>query len=141
MLRMEMPLIDPASRSGTLVIWEKEEGDPIEFGDEVCRVALDEFAYLTRTERASLLSRDRHSRVRKYVKTQEGRWLVNFVLVASDRGVLRKIFKKSGDDLAIGDLLGVVSTEPSDGDADPDALANLPVMRLVANVLGKPEQD
>lgn len=140
-LRIEMPLIDPASRSGTLVMWEKAEGDSIEFGDELCRVALDEFAYLTRTERASLLSRHRRTKVRSNVKTREGRWLVNFVLVASDRGVLRRIFKQSGDDLAIGDLLGVVSTEPHDPEADPDSLADLPVMRVVANIIGKPEHS
>ena len=109
-LRLEMPFVAKAMRHGTVAQWHVGEGSVIDFGSDLCDVLITEMDHRQTTVPVSYRVRIR----------------------ASEPGILRAINAVEGSLVAIGDLLGVVSTDPSEPvDAEPavGALA----MRVVAN--------
>ncbi|MFV2000826.1 MAG: hypothetical protein ACC654_10735 [Acidimicrobiia bacterium] len=128
-LKVTVPTTDPAFRGGSITKWYKHEGDPIEFGDDLCDVAIDEFMALQRTKRASLLgstSRMRKRKVKDAYDLREGRGQVTIRLTSAEDGVLLgKVIVPEGGRIDIGSLIALMSGTDGDltGDADtaPDA--------------------
>ena len=137
--KVEMPLIDPSLRGGHLVSWSKQIGDDINFGDEICIVALDEFAALRRTARATLLAGRKRKKLKSDVEVRAGKVFLEVALTSSDQGVLRKITKQEGDKIVIGDILGIVTTQVEEDPGQEIAWADAPVLRVVANPVGDEE--
>lgn len=135
-VKLEMPLIDPSLRGGRMVRWDKQVGDRIGFGDEICVVALDEFAALRRTARATLLAGRRRKKLKSDLEVREGKVHLEVSITSSDEGVLRKIIKDEGDPIVIGDTMAIVAS-PDHGDlGGENEWADVPVMRVVANPVG-----
>ncbi|HSF87483.1 MAG TPA: hypothetical protein VLG28_17730 [Acidimicrobiia bacterium] len=136
-LRLEMPKVDQSLRSGRVVTWYKEEGDPIAFGEEICKLAIDEFAVLRRTARATLLSGKRRKKLKDDLEVRQGKVYLEIELRSSDQGVLRKQIAKEGEPIANGDLLAVVATddhgELTEGEQQ---WRDAPSFRVVVNVAG-----
>jgi pyruvate/2-oxoglutarate dehydrogenase complex dihydrolipoamide acyltransferase (E2) component len=57
-------------------------------------------------------------------------------ITSSDRGVLRKIIKKQGDPIAIGDTMAVVASADDEHVGTEAEWATAPAMRVVANHVG-----
>jgi pyruvate/2-oxoglutarate dehydrogenase complex dihydrolipoamide acyltransferase (E2) component len=131
--KLEMPLIDPSLRGGRVLRWSKKVGDEISFGDELCVVALDEFAALRRTARATLLAGQRRTKLKSDLEVRAGKVLLEVVIVSSDQGVLRNIIKNNGDQIAIGDTLAIVSSHVNDDLGDESEWVKAPMLRVVAN--------
>lgn len=136
-----MPSINPSLLGGRVSRWHKGEGQPVSFGEDICTVALDEFAVLRRTARATLLSGSKRKRLKSDLETRQGKVLVEVVITASDQSTLEKIIKQEGDQIAIGDTLAVVSTSPFYGELTHERWEDAPPMRVVANMNQELEQD
>ena len=108
-VKLTVPVVDPSMQGGKVLRWHKREGDTIGFGDEICDIAVDEFAVLRRTARATLLARGRRGKLKSDLEQREGVYF-EVALTSSDTGVLRKIVVEAGGRIVIGDLLGVVTT-------------------------------
>jgi pyruvate/2-oxoglutarate dehydrogenase complex dihydrolipoamide acyltransferase (E2) component len=139
--KLAVPVVDPSMQGGKVLRWHKREGDAIAFGDALCELAVDEFAVLRRTARATLLARGRRGKLKNDLEQREGVYF-EVVLTSSDHGVLRKILAKEGDRIALGDLLAVVTTadhgELNGSAADWGAA---PDMRVVVNKKSDEEVD
>lgn len=135
-MKLEMPLIDPSLRGGRVLRWTKREGDGFGFGDEICVIAVDEFAVLRRTGRATLLSGRRRKSIKDDVEVRAGKVYVEVSLTSADRGVVRRVVADDGDPIAVGDLLAVVSTgESAELEGTESDWRRAPAMRVVANPL------
>jgi pyruvate/2-oxoglutarate dehydrogenase complex dihydrolipoamide acyltransferase (E2) component len=128
-LRITVPAADAAFTGGFVLTWYKGEGDPIEFGDDLCDIAIDEFMALQRTKRATLLgstSRLRKRRVKDVYDLREGRGQATLRLTSAESGVvLGRVFVAEGERVEIGSLVAVMAGPDGDlsGDIDsaPDA--------------------
>ncbi len=139
-MKLEMPLIDPSLRGGKVVRWNFAEGDSFGFGDELCVVAVDEFAVLRRTARATLLSGKKRKELKSDLEVRGGKVFVQVSLTSSDSGVLAAIVAGEGDPVVTGSLLAVTSTHdhgPVEGDVEDWKKAS--GLRVVANMV--PEDD
>jgi len=139
--KLEVPAVDPSMHGGRVLRWHKREGDPIGFGDVICELAVDEFAVLRRTARATLLARGRRNKLKSDLEQREGVYF-EVALVSSDQGVLRKIVAHEGDRIVIGDLLGVV-TSADHGELTGSAAdwRGAPAVRVVANKTADDDMD
>lgn len=135
--KLEMPKIDQSLRGGRVVAWYKQEGDAIGFGDQICKLAIDEFAVLRRTARATLLSGRRRKKLKSDLEVREGKVYLEVELTSSDEGVLRRCIAGAGEPVSTGDLLAVVASpdhgDLSEGEAEWSAA---PEFRVVVNVAG-----
>lgn len=138
-LKLDMPLINPSLRGGKLKTWHKAEGESIGFGDDLCTVSIDDFAVLRRTGRATLLTGKKRKRLKDDLESRSG-IMVNVVVTASDQGVMQRILRQAGDQVAIGDTLALVSTGESNGASLPTEWDDAPQMRVVGNVASGSEQ-
>lgn len=135
LMKLEMPLIDPSLRGGSVLKWLKREGEPFQFGEEICLVAVDEFAALRRTARATLLSGRKRRALKSDLEIRQGKVYLRVALTSSDSGFMRKIIADDGDPIAVGDLLAVVSTTDSGVlDGTVDDWKSVPTMRVAANM-------
>jgi multidrug efflux pump subunit AcrA (membrane-fusion protein) len=121
LLDVSLPPADSAFRAGSVAKWHVNEGDPVNFGTILCDVAIDEFAALQRTKRASLLgstSKLRQRRVKDGIDHREGRGQVVIRLISVETGMtVKEIAVPDGGRVEIGDLLarlGSGSTEDDD---------------------------
>jgi pyruvate/2-oxoglutarate dehydrogenase complex dihydrolipoamide acyltransferase (E2) component len=143
LLKVEIPAADAAFRAGYVAKWHVAEGDSVEFGDDLCDIAIDEFVAMQRTKRATLLGSSnpfRKRRVKDAVSLREGRGVTHMRLTSSEGGLtLGKILVPEGGRIAIGDLVGLLSGGDS-GEiaADEAALAGAGEARIVANM---PDED
>jgi pyruvate/2-oxoglutarate dehydrogenase complex dihydrolipoamide acyltransferase (E2) component len=143
LLKVEIPAADAAFRGGYVAKWHVKEGDQVEFGDDLCDIAIDEFVAMQRTKRATLLGSSnpfRKRRVKDALSLREGRGVVHMRLTSSEGGVtLGKIVVPEGARVAIGDLVGVLSggTEPV-SQPDEASLAAASEARIVVNM---PDED
>lgn len=133
-LRLNMPLVNPSLRGGTMLKWHKNEGEAIEFGDDICTVTIDDFAVLRRTARATLLTGRKAKRLKSDLETRTGQVSVDVVVTASDKGVLRRILKNAGDKVEIEDTLAVISTDSESDSPLPDSWEDAPTMRVIGNM-------
>lgn len=137
LLRVTLPSNDPTFRSGIVTKWHVAEGSPVGFGDPLCDIAIDQFAAMRRTKRATLLgssSRLRLRRVRDDVSIQEGRGVAHITLKCSEQGVtLGKVMAPEGSRVEIGNLVAVLADgEHSRGISDAD-VAEAPEARVIAD--------
>ena len=143
LLKVEIPAADAAFRAGYVAKWHVEEGDPVEFGDDLCDIAIDEFVAMQRTKRATLLGSSnpfRKRRVKDAVSLREGRGVTHVRLTSSEGGLtLGKIIVPEGGRIAIGDLVGLLSEgEPGKIVVDDITLAGAGEARVVVNM---PDED
>lgn len=142
MLKVEIPAADAAFRGGYVARWHVKEGDPIEFGDDLCDIAIDEFVAMQRTKRATLLGSSnpfRKRRVKDALSLREGRGVVHMRLTSSESGVqLGKIMVAEGGRVAIGDLVAVLSDQGVVATPDEPSLAAAAEARIVVNM---PDED
>jgi len=131
-----MPLIDPSLRGGHVVSWTKNVGDDIGFGEEVCIVALNEFAALRRTARATLLAGRRRGKLKSDLEVRAGKVFFEVAITSSDHGVLRKIIKDEGDEIVTGDTMGIVGSRDHGDLGQESEWATATVMRVVTNPVG-----
>jgi pyruvate/2-oxoglutarate dehydrogenase complex dihydrolipoamide acyltransferase (E2) component len=141
-LKVTVPAADAAFVGGWIQTWYKSEGDPIEFGDDLCDIAIDEFIALQRTKRATLLgstSRLRKRRVKDVYDLREGRGQALLRLTSAESGVLLgKVFVAEGERIEIGSLVAVLS---SSGEAVSDDIETAPVARIAFNIPDSEDLD
>lgn len=117
-LKVVVPAHDAAFRAGFVARWYKAEGDPVEFGEVLCDIAIDEFVALQRTKRATLLGSSKKSRKRKIndgYDTREGRGLVHMHIISSETSTrLGKILLAEGDRIEIGSVVGLLGDAAAD---------------------------
>lgn len=126
-------MIDPSLRGGEVVSWSKNIDDPIGFGDEICIVALDDFAALRRTARATLLAGKRREKLKSDLEVRAGKVRIEVTITSSDTGILRQIIKEQGDRIEIGDTMAIVATEDHASIGHEHEWAQAPTLRVVAN--------
>lgn len=135
--QLEMPQMDQSLRGGRVVAWYKQEGDPIAFGDVICKLAIDEFAVLRRTARATLLSGRRRKKLKSDLEVREGKVYLEMEITSSDEGVLRKQVAAEGEPVSSGDLLAVVASGDHGELHETEAeWRQAPAFRVVVNVAG-----
>ena len=134
--RLEMPLIDPSLLGGTVLRWNKSVGESISFGDEICVVALDEFAAIRRTARATLLAGRKRKKLKSDLEVRAGKVFLEMAITSSDEGVLRRIVKDEGDKIMIGDTLAIVSSHVEEDLGEESGWVEAPALRVVANPVG-----
>lgn len=121
LLDVNLPQADAAFRAGSVARWHVGEGDPVEFGTVLCDVAINEFAAMQRTKRASLLgstSKMRQRRVRDGVDYREGRGEVIIRLISVESGMsLREIAVPDGGRVEMGDLLARLGPRSGEDDS------------------------
>ncbi len=134
-LKVSVPAADAAFRGGYIARWHKRVGDAVEFGDDICDVAIDEFMALQRTKRASLLgstSKLRKRRVKDGYDLREGRGQVTIRLTSAEGGVrLHEVIVPEGGRVQIGSLVALLSPE---GDGSPADLEGAPDARVAVNM-------
>jgi pyruvate/2-oxoglutarate dehydrogenase complex dihydrolipoamide acyltransferase (E2) component len=103
-LRLEMPFIGRHVRWARVARWHASENDTFGFGTDLCDVLITEFS----------THADPNGSARFCVR-----------ITAAESGVLQSIHAAEGFRVEIGDLLGVVATDPAelDGPLPDDALA------------------
>ncbi len=134
-LKLAIPAHDQSLRSGRVLRWYKREGDHVGFGDDICDIAIDEFAVLRRTGRATLLARARRGRLRDDLEVRQGKVYVEMRLTSSDQGVLRKIVAQEGDEIGPGAMIGLVVTGDETLDGPADRWTDATPMRVVVNTI------
>ena len=136
-MRVEMPAVDASLRSGRVVRWHKTEGDEIGFGEPICDVAIEEFAVLRRTARATLLTGRRRKKLKSDLETREGKVYLEVAITSSDAGVMQKHIVDVGETIEIGQTVAVVATPDHEGSiGDSSDWQSAPPMRVVINVVG-----
>lgn len=132
MLQVTVPLDNVAFRSGELVNWYVEEGDPVPFGTALCDISIDDFVAMQRTKRAQLLGSTRRLRQRKIsdgISRREGRGSVTIRLrCAENNMVLKEKAVVEGGRITIGSAVGVIGTQDAElGDRVPTTEARIAV--------------
>lgn len=136
-MRIEMPAVDASLRSGRIVRWHKEVGDAIGFGEPICDVAVDEFAVLRRTARATLLTGRRRKKLKSDLETREGKVYLEVTITSSDTGVLQRRLIEVGEPIEIGQTVALAATPDHAVPAESaDDWHSAPPMRVVLNVVG-----
>ena len=111
-LKVVVPAHDAAFRAGYVAEWYKREGDPVDFGDVLCDIAIDEFMALQRTKRATLLGSSKKLRKRKIndgYDRREGRGLVHMHIISSESNTkMGKILVDEGGRIEIGSVVGLL---------------------------------
>ena len=130
LLDVSLPPADSAFRAGSVAKWHVNEGDPVNFGTILCDVAIDEFAALQRTKRASLLgstSKLRQRRVKDGIDHREGRGQVVIRLISVETGMtVKEISVPDGGRVEIGDaLVGFAEDRHLHVDIDAEQVAHL----------------
>jgi pyruvate/2-oxoglutarate dehydrogenase complex dihydrolipoamide acyltransferase (E2) component len=123
-LRLEMPFVAKQIRSGSVACWHLGEGDQFGFGTDLCDLVIDHVDTIRRAHPERIVPK----RVSHSVRIR-----------ASESGILRSILATEGRAVSVGELLGVVSTDPAepvDGPPPVDA----PALRVVADPI-LPEED
>jgi hypothetical protein len=132
LLQVTVPLDNVAFRSGELVNWYVEEGDPVPFGTALCDISIDDFVAMQRTKRAQLLGSTRRLRQRKIsdgISRREGRGSVTIRLrCAENNMVLKEKAVVEGGRIAIGSTVAVIGTQDAElGDGVPTTEARIAV--------------
>lgn len=132
LLQVTVPLDNVAFRSGELVNWYVEEGDPVPFGTALCDISIDEFVAMQRTKRAQLLGSTRRLRQRKIsdgISRREGRGSVTIRLrCAENNMVLKEKAVVEGGRITIGSTVAVIGTQDAElGDRVPTTEARIAV--------------
>lgn len=130
-LRLEVPFLETFSNKGQVTQWHVQPGDKVDFGDPICDIALSEWRALRKTKRAINIVkvRDENSKIQHEFENRSGRGVLNLRVVASESAFIRQIEIATGTKAGVGDLLGLVSTDPDEPIVNnPEA----PTMRVVA---------
>jgi pyruvate/2-oxoglutarate dehydrogenase complex dihydrolipoamide acyltransferase (E2) component len=141
LMKLEFPLLDRSLRGGRVVGWQKREGERFDFGEVICLTQLDEFAALRRTGRATLLSGKRRTSLKSDLEIRDGKVALSVALTASDSGWVHTIIAQEGTEIGVGSLLAVVSTDGRPGTGRQPDEVDMPLMRVVANVVDTDETD
>lgn len=140
-LRLDLPDSDASLRGGSVTRWHKKEGDTFAFGDVICEIAVDDFAVLRRTARATLLSGKRRKKLKGDLERRKGKVYLEMAVTAADGGIVRKILVNAGEPAEVGDTMAIVSTSDSDELVGTEAdWRSSPRMRAVCNVLDNDDQ-
>ncbi len=138
-MKVVVPAHDAAFRAGYVAEWFKEEGDPVEFGEVLCDIAIDEFVALQRTKRASLLGSSkklRRRRVSDGYDRREGRGLVHMHIISSEANMrMGKILVSEGGRIEIGSVVGLLGADGGNADLDAVPAARIAVDMPEASVV------
>lgn len=144
-LKVVVPAYDAAFRAGYVAEWFKKEGDPVEFGEVLCDIAIDEFMALQRTKRATLLGSSKKLRKRRITDgydRREGRGLVHMHIISSEANTkLGKILVSEGDRIEIGSVVGLLGTEGATSDLEEMPKARIAVDMPKASVVDPFDDD
>lgn len=105
--KIVMPAVEKTTTRGKIVRWFKKEGDAVSYGEPLFEAEMT------------------------YHRLSEQRYRVN--VVSSDVGVLQRILAPDGTELAVGEAIAVVGSDPSA--LAPEAVDGALEFRAVANVL------
>lgn len=131
-LRLQVPFLETFSEEGSVVKWHVKEGDELQFGDPICDIALSQWMALRKTKRAVSLIKitgKSQGNVKHNFEKREGRGVLVMGVVASEAGYLRDVRAPEGKTVSVGDLLALVTTDPTEPVRD-DLEAS--AMRVVA---------
>lgn len=134
---MIMRLVAPeAGRQATTLRihrWYKAEGDRIAPGDDLFMALVEEGQILDVHRSAQFLTR-LERRLRRGTTTQTRALPVETPVrvVASEPGILARVLVAEGEEMAVGDLVALVATDPEDAVVLPDQAADAPRFRVVS---------
>lgn len=128
--QLVIPEFDRQFRKGRIERWHKQEGELVNFGEQIFDIRVVEFDRLQKFE-----TQDHADIEIVHAKTADWSWTIR--VVSSDYGFLRKILRRSGDGCEIGDVVAELSTradESMETDSSPKA-----AFRVIASVLTEPD--
>lgn len=135
LLALKVPFIEHAVEGGTIAQWYKAEGEWVDYGDDLFDLRVEAMKVLGRSNRPEVLSNLTEDRIRErtIVHTSHRRVLLVRV-TSSDMGLLRRIEAPAESYRAVGERVGIVTTEPDeDIDVDAEILAKASEFRVIAN--------
>ena len=153
LLKLLMPFHSRAFQEGRILKWHKSEGDPIDYGDDLFDLEVEELRHM-RTWQSGKKQVERLTspealarllRAEEMLRQQVGPPEAAYEMIeahcvmrvtSSDTGILRRVCAKEGERRRVGDLLALVATEDEDLPPGEDqALAECPAFRVVATFL------
>jgi pyruvate/2-oxoglutarate dehydrogenase complex dihydrolipoamide acyltransferase (E2) component len=138
-VRIELPRISAAIDAGTIVAWHKEVSDNIEYGDDLCDVAVHEVTRLRRRLKATASLKDGSRRRDKYRKRTNV--LIRYRVVALDGGTLLTIDSPEGSTVKEGALIATMRSAGTNLRVEPDpATASSAARVLVKRIESEPEE-
>ena len=153
LLKLVIPFHSRAVEEGRILKWYKAEGDPLDYGDDLFDVEVEELRHmrnwpagkkqietlsspqaLARMMRAQEMMRQPIQPPETAYEHIEAHCVLR--VTSSDTGILRRIYAREGERRRVGDLVAVVATE--EGEPLPDteqALDGCSAFRAVATFL------
>ncbi len=113
LLILIMPSDDRAVLECSVHRWLKAEGDALDYGDDICEVKVEKRRMVSMTYHPSQVIKQ----IASPKSTAVNRWTdgnTRIRITASDTGILRKIRLKSGERVAAGDVMAILSTDEND---------------------------
>lgn len=130
-LKLVLPDFSKEIRSGTMARWHVEEGDPVAFGGDLFDLLVTERVKMARPGDPRAVLQAEASDPRFVTRATE----VYFRVVSADLGVLREVRVEAGTPVAVGDVVGIVSTDPEADGPAPSSVDGLPEVRVAVNLL------
>lgn len=124
-LRLEMPFVDPSVSTVRLLRWYVAEDHRVDYGDPVCLVEVEARRGLHRPTARDLASFGTDDRAQTELFTRSGS-LGQYIVVASDRGLMDRQCAAVGQTVEIGGLLGLLSASTSASRSQDDPRTGLP---------------
>ncbi|MEM7330653.1 MAG: hypothetical protein AAF490_01085 [Chloroflexota bacterium] len=124
-LNLEMPYYDRMVEQGTIITWHKQEGEFVNFGDDLFDVRIDEITKLKRVKQGQAHTTDMVKGKKKGIE-------FTLRITSSDMGYLRKIDAAIGDVREVGQLVAIMTTTADETMTEINESA--PAFRVVSNV-------
>ena len=136
LFKLVMPRADKTVRKGFVARWLKSEGDPVNYGEDLLEVVVDDIRMLKRFGKPGrILSSKLKIRKASYSRRNAE---IRMRITASDMGVMRKIYAGEGDGWEPGDTVALLTTNGDEAvEARESQLAEAAEFRVVVNPLGR----
>jgi hypothetical protein len=135
LFKLVIPYVDRMIENGVITKWHKQEGEWVNYGDDLFDLKADAVKFLRRAGSPLKILKNpfkikaigkhfRHNRIS----------VVRFT--ASDTGFLRAIYVKEGERRAVGDLLAALSTDENEPiHRDDPTFKDATEFRLASNII------
>jgi len=130
-LKLVLPEFSKEVRSGTIARWHVVEGARVDFGADLFDLRVTERFKMARPGAANSVIHMGSSEPKLVRRTTD----VLFRVVSADVGTLVSVLSPLGGSVDMGDIVGVVSTDPEADGPLSTPVADLPSVRVAVNLL------
>ena len=137
LLKFVLPFFDRAAECGSIAQWHKNEGDWINYGDDIVDIQIEKAkVFIERVDPGSILGPGgQGANEGGTVSSDTFDWRMR--VTSSDMGVLRRITSANGSHWEIGDTLAIITTdEEESADASESEIEAASNFRVVVNAIG-----